>query len=259
MRPSRTRCWRNARVCSAIVSPAQLSVSASVNTVSEFRCIRCVSHGNTEGACSIIRCLASLRRVRQGAVPRVRRYYQDTMTSCRPSRVTSSPSFGDTTVCTRAFALAQPNATTQAWSWCPVSPSGMFPWKRQDLPSSSRDPNCPFAHARATPARRPLQTRRRSSASLFSEQPHGPRDGHAQGSRKNKTFEAQSHGFQTRCLRFVTSRYLAQRKTRFRPLVKRSLDGLPTRRVTTRGFKFTSCQLSSSAKLLGAIPVDFPA
>jgi hypothetical protein len=39
------------------------------------------------------------------------------------------------------------------------------------------------------------------------------------------------------------------------PAVGQTLpDGLSTRRVTFGGFKFTSCQSSSSAKLLGAIP-----
>ena len=88
----------------------------------------------------MIRCLASLRRVRQGAVPQVQQYYQDTMTSCRPSRVASFPSLGGTT-----FALAislsrgrvpprEPGVDN------PVSPPGMFPWKRQDLPSSWATP-----------------------------------------------------------------------------------------------------------------------
>ena len=40
------------------------------------------------------------------------------------------------------------------------------------------------------------------------------------------------------------------------PAVGQTLpDGLSTRRVTFGGFKFTSCQSSSSAKLLGAIPL----
>ena len=43
------------------------------------------------------------------------------------------------------------------------------------------------------------------------------------------------------------------------PAVGQTLpDGLSTRRVTIEGFKFTSCQSSSSAKFLGAIPVSAP-
>ena len=69
----------------------------------------------------------------------------------------------------------------------------------------------------------------------------------------SRTFEAQSHGFRTRCGhraelgRLRHARYLTQRKIRFRPLRAPCAagsalpDGFSTRRVTIEGFKFTSC------------------
>ncbi len=54
---------------------------------------------------------------------------------------------------------------------------------------------------------------------------------------------------------YASSRSLPRATQDSLPAVGQTLpDGLPTRRVTTRGFKFTSCQSSPSAKLLGAIP-----
>jgi len=44
----------------------------------------------------MIRRLASLPWLRLGTVRQLRRYYQGAMTSCRPSRRTSLPSFGGT-------------------------------------------------------------------------------------------------------------------------------------------------------------------
>ena len=54
---------------------------------------------------------------------------------------------------------------------------------------------------------------------------------------------------------YASSRSLPYATQDSLPAVGQSLpDGLFTRRVTIEGFKFTSCQSSSSAKLLGAIP-----
>lgn len=95
---------------------------------------------------SMIRRLASLRRVRQGVVPRVPRYYQDTMTSCRPSRVTSLPSFGGTTRL-HLFSLSRGEChpvslelvTRYSFRECSVETTGS--------PKFLGNPKCPFAHA----------------------------------------------------------------------------------------------------------------
>ena len=54
---------------------------------------------------SMIRRLASLHWLQGGEVRQLQRYYQDAMTSCCPSRRTSFPSLGDTSV---ALAVSLP-------------------------------------------------------------------------------------------------------------------------------------------------------
>jgi len=49
----------------------------------------------------MIRRLASLHWLQQGAVRQLQRYYQDAMTSWRPSHRTSFPSLGGTSMFTR--------------------------------------------------------------------------------------------------------------------------------------------------------------
>ena len=68
-------------------------------------------------------------------VPRLPRYYQGAMTSCRPSRRTSFPSLGGTT---QAFVF-RPHAAERirgrvSWSWSPgISGRDVGQWRRQDL------------------------------------------------------------------------------------------------------------------------------
>jgi hypothetical protein len=67
----------------------------------------------------MIRRLASLPWLRPGAVRQLRRYYQGAMTSCRPSRRTSLPSFGGTSAFTRSFRSSADECAAEAWSWSP--------------------------------------------------------------------------------------------------------------------------------------------
>ena len=80
--------------------------------------------------------------------------------------------------------------------------------RTSQVPARPQCPVCPCSSTPAepdvtrhnvTPARPPLQERRRL--------PQG-------------TFEAQSHGFQARCLRFATPVTQTPRKTRFQPLAR---------------------------------------
>ena len=84
----------------------------------------------------MIRRLASLHWLRLGTVRQLRRYYQDAMTSCRPSRRTSLPSLGGTSVALVVFAPRRTSAPPRPGVGNPVSPAGKSPRKRQDLPSS---------------------------------------------------------------------------------------------------------------------------
>ncbi len=58
------------------------------------------------------------------------------MTSCYPSRRTSFPSLGDTSVSLVVFAPGRTSAPPGPGVDNPVSPAGMLPRKQQDLPSS---------------------------------------------------------------------------------------------------------------------------
>ena len=80
--------------------------------------------------------LAFLNWFQPGAVRQLRRYYQDAMTSCRPSRRTSFPSLGCTSVALVVFAPRRTSAPPRPGVGNPVAPAGMLPRKRQDLPSS---------------------------------------------------------------------------------------------------------------------------
>jgi len=75
----------------------------------------------------------------------------------------------------------------------------------------------------------------RTNASGHTMRRRGPRCVHDEGSRI-RTFEAQSHGFGTGCLRFAGRVTPTPRKTRFRLLARLFRTGLITRRVPPKGF-----------------------
>ena len=85
---------------------------------------------------SMIRRLASLHWLQRGEVRQLPRYYQDAMTSCYPSRRTSFPSLGDTSVSLVVFAPERTSEPPRPGVRNPVSPAGMLPRRQQDLPSS---------------------------------------------------------------------------------------------------------------------------
>ncbi|WP_145059983.1 hypothetical protein [Adhaeretor mobilis] len=66
----------------------------------------------------MIRRLASLHWLQRGEVRQLQRYYQDAMTSCCPSRRTSFPSFGDTSVALVIRSLTD-ECAAKAWSCLP--------------------------------------------------------------------------------------------------------------------------------------------
>ena len=71
-----------------------------------------------------------------GRVPLLQRYYQSATTSCRPSRRTSFPSLGGTSVALARFAPRRTSAPSRPGVGNPVSPAGKLTRKRQELPSS---------------------------------------------------------------------------------------------------------------------------
>ena len=104
---------------------------------------------------------------------------------------------------------------------------GIRQWKRQDLLRSWGTPIVllPCSPTPVGPAHLAITVRRR-----------GPRSVHHEGSRI-RTFEAQSHGFGTGCLRFAGRVAPTPRKTRFRLLAKLFRTGLITRRVPMKGLE----------------------
>ncbi len=85
----------------------------------------------------MIRRLASLHWLsRRVGIRQLPQYYQDATTSCRPSRRTSFPSLGGTSVTLVAFAPRRTSAPSRPGVVNPVSPAGILPRKRQELPSS---------------------------------------------------------------------------------------------------------------------------
>ena len=93
----------------------------------------------------MIRRLASLPWLRPGAVHQLRRYYQGAMTSCRPSRRTSLPSFGGTSAFTRSFRSSADECTVEAWSCYPGISSRDFAEETTGSPKFLGNPKCPFA------------------------------------------------------------------------------------------------------------------
>lgn len=84
----------------------------------------------------MIRHLVSLHWLQLRVVRQLCRYYQDAMTSCRPSRRTSLPSFGGTQRSLVLFAPRRTSAPPRPGVGDPVSPAGNSLRNRQDLPSS---------------------------------------------------------------------------------------------------------------------------
>jgi hypothetical protein len=129
-------------------------------------------------------------------VPPVRRYYQGTATSCRPSRRASLPSLGGATG-TRGCSLPSPSRVSDVGpgicspgilagiSSMETTGSPKFlgnPHFRLHMFLRPRPADAPLAND-GTITRPPLRERRRR--------------------RRQKSFEAQSHGFRTRGLRIT--------------------------------------------------------
>jgi hypothetical protein len=122
------------------VSPALLSAPVSWTRWSNFDAFVVFLKSG-----SMIRRLASLPGLRPGTVRQLRRYYQGAMTSCRPSRRTSLPSFGGTSASTRSFRSPADECAVAAWSWSPGSSSRDVAKETTGSPKFLGNPDCPFA------------------------------------------------------------------------------------------------------------------
>jgi len=161
-------------------------------------------------------------------VPRLPRYYQGAMTSCRPSRRASLPSLGGTT----PALVFRPHAAERrrgrvSWSWSPGT-SGREPSvETTGSPTFLGNPDCALALL-CDPGR----TAASGPCNAAARPPLCPR----RRLPRLASFEARSHGFGTGCLRFAGRVTPTPRKTRFRLLARLFRTGLVTRRVPSKGF-----------------------
>ena len=152
------------------------------------------------------------------------------------------PSLGGTVGCVRCFAPAgtdaRPTGPGRLRFGRPVLPI-VCPTETAGLPSSWGTPlapsPCSFDPGRTVRVR------------PFDAAVAAPAHGNVEGSR-DRTFEAQSHGFGARCLRFAPA--VARPRTQDSlPAAGQALPGgLLTRRVPMRGFSSASYITSSSSQ-----------
>ena len=182
---------------------------------------------------SVIRRLASLHWLQLGAVRHLRRYYQDALTSCRSSHRASLPSLGGTSGPLVVFAPRRTSAPPGPGVGNPVSPAGILPRKRQDLPSSWGTSIIRLHMFLPTPAGL-LAPDHYGAATwpLVCEQQRLPR----------KVFR-RSIAWLSDSLSTLRTRVTpTQRKTRFQPLVRRYWTGFHPQGSFER---FQSCFLTS--------------
>ena len=122
---------------------------------------------------------AFLHRVPGGRVPLLHRYYQGAPTSCRPSRVTSFPSLGGTTV-TPVFAPRSPTPTPRPGGFlvrCSREPPAVEAGRISHVPGEPQLCLCP--------ALRPRPARPHQATAAWRR---GPRGTHCEGVRQVDTF-----------------------------------------------------------------------
>src|SRR5271163_4962920 len=176
----------------------------------------------------------SLHRVPAGLVPRLRRYYEVLrLPTARPANLRYPSAGGDLPcACVRS---TRPDAGPAAWSFGCGSPTPPFnDRKRPDLPGSWRTLVC------LRPALGPRQDRRTRPYGAPTRPPPDTRRRLLQA----MTFEAQSHGLGTGCLRFAGRVAPPPRQTRFPLPAKLYGVGLVTHRVRTKGFRDAPTSLS---------------
>jgi len=191
----------------------------------------------------MIRRLASLHWLQPGTVRQLRRYYQDALTSCRPSHRTSLPSLGGTSVALVLFAPRRTSAPPRPGVGHPVSPAGMVPRKRQDLASSWGTPIVRLHMFSPTPAGLIAPDHCGAAAwPLVCEQQRLPR----------KVFRRSIAWLSDWLSTLRRVRYLTTTQDSLPAAGKALPDGLSTRKVPMKGFRFASYISSSFPKLLAA-------
>ena len=189
---------------------------------------------------SVTRRLVSLHWLQLGAVRQLQRYYQDALTSCRPSHLASLPPLGGTSDALVAFAPGRTSAPPRPGVGNPVSPTGNSPRRRQGSPKFLGNPHCPFAHVQSTPAGLLAPDHCGAAAwPLVCEQQRLPR----------KVFR-RSIAWLSDWLSTLRRAGHPNATQDSLPAVGQTLlDGLSTRRVPTKGFELLPYISSSFPKL----------
>jgi hypothetical protein len=166
----------------------------------------------------MIRRLASLHWLRPVTVRQLHGYYQGAMTSCRPSRRTSLPSFGGTSVALGRFAPRRPSAPPRPGVGHPVTPAGNLRGddRISQVPGEPQLSVCTCSHPTPAGLLAPDHYRAATWPLVFQKQ-RLPR----------KVFRSSIAWLSDSLSTLRRVRYLPQRKTRFRPLVRRYRTGFP--------------------------------
>lgn len=176
----------------------------------------------------MIRRLASLHWLQRGEVRQLPRYFQDAMTSCCPSRRTSFPSLGDTSVSLAHFAPWRTSAPPRPGVDNPGSPAGILPRRQQDLPSSWGT-SLIRLHMFQTDAGRTACTRPSSAAAwpLVIQEQRLPR-------LRLSTLNSMAFGLAV----YASPRSLPHSTQNSLPVAGQALlDGVLTRKVPLKGFR----------------------
>ena len=160
------------------VSPTLLSVPVSWTRLSNFDAfVVFLKNG------SMIRRSRFPPQGPPGRVPLLQRYYQSATTSCRPSRRTSLPSFGGTSVALVLFAPRRTSAPSRPGVGNPVVSDRDVAEETAGSPKFLGNPDCPFAHV-------PIRLRQDCSHQTITVQQRGPWYNKSKGSHE-RSFEAQ--------------------------------------------------------------------
>ena len=159
-----------------------------------------------------------------GPVPRLHQYYEGATTSCRPSRRTSFPSLGGTSVALVEFALRRTSAPSKPGVVHPV----LHPGIAEEMTGSPKflgNSNCPFAHVPFRPRQddnvRPIE---RCHAAPGMKKAKAPTKG---VSRLNRMAFGLAAGTVRSMVGFAGRITPPPRKTRFWLLVRLYQTGFP--------------------------------
>jgi hypothetical protein len=195
---------------------------------------------------SMIRRLASLPWLRLGAVRQLQRYYQDAMTSRRPSRRAPLPSLGGTSVALASVRSSAGECAAEAWSWSPGGSGRDVAEETRGSPKFLGNLACPFAHV-LSDAGRTARTRPVRCSSVAPGPPGAKAPTNGLSTPNSTAFGLAVYASQLR----ITP---PPRKTRFRLLVRLYRVGFPPTRFlreVSRSYPYITILLSQA--LLGAM------